>query len=39
MRSWEQDDIMDPQSLKGIAGELAAALGPIVQKESVILLF
>ncbi|KAK2758282.1 Arginyl-tRNA--protein transferase 1 [Arachnomyces sp. PD_36] len=37
--SWEESDIMNPHSLKGIVGELAAVLGPRVVRESAVMLF
>ncbi|KAL1956939.1 hypothetical protein VTO42DRAFT_6686 [Malbranchea cinnamomea] len=36
---WERSYIKDPQSIKGIAAELAAVLGPKVVKTSVMVLF
>ena len=39
LKGWEKSSMTDPQSLKGIAAELAAALGPKVVKESVVVLF
>jgi arginine-tRNA-protein transferase len=37
--SWDDSDITDPRSLKGIAAELAAVLGPEVVAGSVVSLF
>jgi arginine-tRNA-protein transferase len=36
---WETSDIRDPQSLKGIVGELAAVLGPELVKHTAVVLF
>ncbi|KAL2360958.1 hypothetical protein RJZ56_006181 [Blastomyces dermatitidis] len=36
---WDNSDIRQPQSIKGIVGELAAVLGPKVVKNSVVVLF
>ncbi|EEH23067.2 hypothetical protein PABG_05278 [Paracoccidioides brasiliensis Pb03] len=36
---WDKSDIMNPQSIKGIVAELAAALGPEVVKDSAVVLF
>lgn len=37
--AWETSNIMDPQAIKGIVGELAAVLGPKVVKNSAVALF
>lgn len=37
--AWEDSNIREPQSIKGIVAELAAALGPKVVKESAVKLF
>jgi len=37
--AWETSNIEDPQAIKGIVGELAAALGPKVVKNSAVVLF
>ena len=39
LKGWEKSSMNDPQSLKGIAAELAAALGPKVVTESAMVLF
>lgn len=40
LKGWEQGKLTDPQSLKGIAAELAAALGPeVVEGGSAVNLF
>ena len=36
---WEESNIMHPQAIKGIIGELAAVLGPKLVKESAVQLF
>ncbi|KAL5336445.1 arginine-tRNA-protein transferase [Aspergillus crustosus] len=36
---WENMPIDEPQSVKGIVAELAAALGPVVVRESAVVLF
>jgi arginine-tRNA-protein transferase len=36
---WEKMAYNDPQSVKGIVGELAAALGPKIVKDSAVVLF
>ncbi|KAL1984976.1 hypothetical protein VTN96DRAFT_8532 [Rasamsonia emersonii] len=36
---WEDADIRNPQSVKGIVGELAAMLGPDLVKETAVVLF
>ncbi|OJD20243.1 hypothetical protein ACJ73_08422, partial [Blastomyces percursus] len=36
---WDNSDILQPQSIKGIVGELAAVLGPKVVENSVVVLF
>ncbi|KAL4803532.1 arginine-tRNA-protein transferase [Aspergillus unguis] len=36
---WEQMPIDEPQSIKGIVAELAATLGPVVVKDSAVVLF
>ncbi|KAG5294494.1 arginine-tRNA-protein transferase [Histoplasma ohiense] len=37
--SWDNSDIRNPQSIKGIVAELAAVLGPTVVENSVVVLF
>ncbi|KAJ9374814.1 hypothetical protein DTO282E5_369 [Paecilomyces variotii] len=37
--NWETSDIKNPQSVKGIIGELAAVLGPKIVKDSAVVLF
>ncbi|KAL2794684.1 arginine-tRNA-protein transferase [Aspergillus keveii] len=36
---WERMPIDEPQSIKGIVAELAAVLGPVVMKDSAVVLF
>lgn len=36
---WDNSDIRNPQSIKGIVAELAAVLGPTVVENSVVVLF
>lgn len=36
---WETSDIRDPQSIKGIVGELAAVLGPKLVQHTAVVLF
>jgi arginyl-tRNA---protein transferase len=36
---WEEFDIYNPQSIKGIVGELAAVLGPELVQWSAVVLF
>jgi len=36
---WETSNIRNPQSVKGIAGELAAVLGPELVKTTAVVLF
>ncbi|EGC49568.1 arginine-tRNA protein transferase [Histoplasma capsulatum var. duboisii H88] len=36
---WDNSDIRNPQSIKGIVAELAAVLGPMVVENSVVVLF
>jgi arginine-tRNA-protein transferase len=36
---WEESDIRNPQSIKGIVGELAATLGPELVESSAVTLF
>lgn len=39
IRGWEQQSIEDPGSIKGIAAELAAAVGPNLLENSAVVLF
>ena len=39
LKGWEDLHITDPQSIKGIAAELAATLGPKVMHHSAVSLF
>jgi arginine-tRNA-protein transferase len=39
LKGWEESSIKDPQSIKGIAAELAATIGPKVMEHSAVSLF
>ena len=39
LRGWEEWKLDDTYSIKGIAGELAATIGPEVMKDSAVVLF